>query len=908
MGSAVYLRDARHLGKFIYTLADKLFYEPYETRFQPSNKYIAIVENILKDSSEAWVRKRDGFWFHVYPENFSFPAQGWKIHVSTTLTNAESILQRTARTVIENKIPFKFAIDKRTLSLFNSKRWQRGGSGKFITIYPRDISAFKSLLEQLEAELHNDEGPYILSDQRYRDCRVLYYRFGGIARNTRLEITGVKTLVFFTPDGNAVPDTRTPYFAPPAWESDPFPRVEEERDPTLNGGKYVVQRALAFSNSGGVYLATDRDTGAEVVIKEARAHTLMDDRGNDAISLLKKEQEILETLQDAGIAPKPLDSFQEWENFYLVEEYLDGTDVRELMLTQSPLLKVRPTLADSTEFYELFRNIFSSFSKAIKVLHERGILFGDLSASNIKIDRATCSVRFFDFEAAFRPGVDKPTYIYTPGFRDASTTLKDALTVEDDLHAVAATMLYLLFPLPALSSLRDDVYDTVLKILVDDLGWSNTEVFKTINGLSKGTLTCAEVNELLDKPAQLLPPHYEVDVDSVDCEMIAKELACFMLNNMRTGGRSLFPADPFAHETNYLSLGFGACGVLYALKKNGFEIPRVACDWLEQQLDRSRPENLPPGLLTGSAGIAWSLWEIGLEDRATAFMQLANESALLRQHHSYLYGMAGVGMANLFFYLRTKDSNYLAEAGNLAESLLEVARESDKGVYWESQKLIQIGFGYGQSGVALFFLRLYQLTGKDKFLSMGRAALEFDLAHAVESEAGVLSFPRAPGDRTLEPYIEEGSAGIARVAMRYGLWDPVDPMLLDAHRKYSTFAGLLFGLGGFVDVFTDAFLLSNDVKYLELAKRPIAGIRDIYLIKQSEGSTLPGDGLFRSSCDYATGSAGVMRALHRFAHLEEADFVLDEVVSFSPGSSPVLGRYQQETVSTVFRAYDGSTR
>ena len=40
----------------------------------------------------------------------------------------------------------------------------------------------------------------------------------------------------------------------------------------------------------------------------------------------------------------------------------------------------------------------------------------------------------------------------------------------------------------------------------------------------------------------------------------------------------------------------------------------------------------------------------------------------------------------------------------------------------------------------------------------------------------------------------------------------------------------------------------------------------------------PGDGLFRSLCDYTTGLAGVMRALHRFAHLEESDFVLDEKV------------------------------
>jgi len=104
-------------------------------------------------------------------------------------------------------------------------------------------------------------------------------------------------------------------------------------------------------------------------------------------------------------------------------------------------------------------------------------------------------------------------------------------------------------------------------------------------------------------------------------------------------------------------------------------------------------------------------------------------------------------------------------------------------------------------------------------------------------------------------------------------------ILSDVHRKYAGFAGLLYGLGSFIDVLTDAYLFSNNVKFLEMAKRPITGIRDIYLIKQSHGSATPGDNLFRISCDYATGVAGVLRALHRFTHLDEADFALDEVIS-----------------------------
>lgn len=882
MGSAKYLRDARHLDKYMYTLMDPLFYEPVETRYRPLQEYKALVTELLREFADDWTITRDGFWFFVHPDSkFDLPLQGWKVHVSATISNAPSILKRAAKIALANGVPFKFALDKNVLATMSSKRWARGGSGKFITMYPSDLSCFKNLLEQLYAELHSDEGPYILSDKRYKDCRVLYYRYGGMLRTGRTDIKGDKVLVLISPDGEAVPDVRTPYFAPPPWVSDPFPVEKSERREIVLNNRYLVKKAIAFSNSGGVYLAEDRETGREVVIKEARAHTAMDDRGNDAVKMLKKEQELLELLRETDVAPKPLESFHAWENFFLAEEYLDGIDIREIMLTQSPLMQARPSLEDTSRYYEICRRILQGFAQAVDLLHKKGIVFGDLNAKNIKIDPSTYAVRLIDFEGAFKPGVDEPTYLFTPGFKSAASIRKNTQSFEDDLFALAANMLYMLFPIAAFSTLRGDLFDTVLRTILNDVGWSQTEVFNVISGLSKNEMTCADACELLDKPAQILPPSYADDIDADACDKISQELGSFILANIRPDREdSLFPADPFIHRTNPLSLGFGACGVLYTLKKCGFEIPMSVYDWLEQKLDKVNPDDVPPGLLTGASGIAWSLWELGFEDRAVELMKTANQSALLKSHHSYLYGMAGVGMANLYFYVRTKRPDYLAMASDLADSLLRTAQESDRGIYWESDGLLHLGYGYGQSGVALFLLRLSQLSGKEELLSEGRRALEFDLSHSEERENGVLSFPRAPSDPTVIPYLEEGSAGIAKVAIRYGMWDErLEMMLSDLHRKYAGFVGLLYGLGSFIDVLTDAFLFSNNVKFLEMAKRPITGIRDIYLIKQSHGSATPGDNLFRISCDYATGVAGVLRTLHRFTHLEEADFVLDELSS-----------------------------
>ena len=881
MKTAKYLRDARHLDKFMYALMDELFYEPVETRYRPWDEYKTPVTELIKELALDWTITRDGFWNMVHPvKEFYIPAQGWKVHVSANIGNAVSILKRAAKIALTKDVPFKFALDKNVLATMSSKRWARGGSGKFITLYPSDLSCFKSLLEALYAELHAEEGPYILSDKRYKDCRVLYYRYGGMQRVTRRDIKGEQVLVLTTPNGETVPDLRTPYFNLPPWETDPFPtRKTEQKDIVLNN-RFLVKKAIAFSNSGGVYVADDRETGREVIVKEARPHTAMDDQGNDAVKLLRKEYQLLELLRGTNIAPEPIDAFEAAEHFFVVEEYLDGLDIREIMLTQSPLMLARPSLSDSRDYFEICRRTLKAFAQAVDLLHKQGIVFGDLNAKNIRIDPATHTVRLIDFEGAFRPDSDQPTYLYTPGFKSAASIRKNTQGFEDDLFALAANMLYMLFPIAAFTTLCDDLFDRVLGTMLNDVGWSKTEVFNVINGLAKNEMTPARAIELLDKPSEIQAPEFADDIDASSCEEISQQLGRFVLASIRPDrDDGLFPADPFIHRTNTLGLGFGASGVLYTLKRCGFDIPKIAFDWLEQRLDKVKPRDLPPGLLTGASGIAWSLSELGLEDRALELMKVANESALLKDHHSYLYGMAGIGMANLHFYSRTNKPEYLSMANELGDALLRSAQETEQGIYWENDGLLHLGYGYGQSGVALFLLRLFQLSGKEKFLYEGRRALEFDLSHGEEREPGVLSFPRAPGDPTVVPYLEEGSAGIAKVAIRYGIWDErLEKILVDAHRKYAGFVGLLYGLGSFVDVLTDAYLFSDDVKYLEMAKRPITGIRDLYLIERPEGWATPGDNLFRVSCDYATGVAGVLRALHRFTHQDEADFTLDEVV------------------------------
>jgi len=884
LDKANYLRDLRHVDKGFYILVDERFYEPYDRHYAPSDEFTLLVHEMLHNKSKNWEIHRDGVWSHVRPLSAidkPLPAQGWKIHVSATKTNCLQILPKVAAVAFDNDVPFKFANDTNTLLLMTSKRWMRGGSGKFITVYPSTDEEFRSTIDRIHAVVQDDCGSYILSDKRYGSCRCLYYRYGGILPTNRLDFMGIPQPVLTSPEKEEILDVRTPYFTVPPWTTDPFPQDEEEEpEMTLDDGRFAIKRALSFSNTGGVYLAVDQTTGNDVVIKEGRPFVEVDRHGHDAISRLKREAMMLTLVNGQGIAPMPIATFSDWENFYFVEEYFDATDLREIMLTNSPILRVNPTTSDSEGFYAIFRSIFVSLLTGISRIHRLGIVTCDLSPVNILVDKTSYTARIIDFEAAYRLGIDDPSEIYTPGFRSMESIRRDKRGYYDDLYAVAVLMLYSMFPIAVISSLRDDLFSKILPIILSDIGWSQTRLLEIITGLATDTMTCERACELLEMPTM-----FETPLSSANSRQEAtlqdyySELAQFLSHSYRTNDRfTLFPSDPFALRTNAVGLGFGSSGVIYSLRKCGFDVPQPALDRFARELGEVKAQDLAPGILTGYSGIALVLFGLENTNQAERFMDYANSSLLLRGHHSFYYGMAGIGMSNLVAYRQTKNTKYLNVAQDLAKTLAENAKEDPNGIYWEDHGVIHLGLGYGQSGVALFFLRLSQVLGISDWKELGRRALNYDLSHGHAIEPGVLSFPRTPGDELMyEQYIEEGSAGIAKVAIRYGIWDDIDYILADVHRKYSGFAGLLYGLSGFIDVLVDAYIYSGKAKYLDMAKRPIAGLRDLYFIKQPHGYATPGDNLIRISCDYATGVSGVMRALYRMAHLTQSDFMLDEL-------------------------------
>ncbi len=424
-----------------------------------------------------------------------------------------------------------------------------------------------------------------------------------------------------------------------------------------------------------------------------------------------------------------------------------------------------------------------------------------------------------------------------------------------------------------LGIIKKDIFHAPLDEMIDDLGWPR-EIADMIRKTARGEATYDYILEVLERAkVEHLSGFKTKKYPQRDIKELTDRMYDFLLSAMRYEEDILIPTNPFAYITNGLSLGFGAAGVLYAIKNSGYEIPQKALKWFVDRASKVTPEDFPPGLLTGLSGISWVSWELGYGDLAAKSLEFANRHSLLFSHPSYYYGSAGVGLTNLFLYLKTRKDKYLSESLRIAEALLSSAREDDRGLRWEYDGGTYVGLGYGQSGIALFFLRLSQITGDKRFLNAGKRALEYDLSTGEELEEGIISYKETPDSTTFEPYVEVGTAGIMKVALRYGL--DVDNLVPDVARKYAVFPGLIFGLSGLLDTLVDLNIYKGESE--DLAYLPLSGIMSLFPIDVDGKLAFPGEGLFRVSCDYATGVAGIMRTFYRLMYRDRADFMLDEV-------------------------------
>ncbi|WP_181442350.1 class IV lanthionine synthetase LanL [Streptomyces tateyamensis] len=726
-----------------------------------------LVEAVLRrQGARDWDVDLDDFWCRVSPDDAAAGRrQGWKLHVSAVPLSAPMVLTRAAEVLVAARAPFKCAGTPGRLAELVSGHYDRGGGGKFITVYPQDDDQFRWLAEELHRVTAQLPGPGILSDRPYRPGSLVHYRYGAFRGFPRLTNDGSLEPMLQAPDGTFVRDRRQAGFRPPPWAVSPLPLPAEPAPAPAAGtsvllnDRYVVRKAVRHAYKGGVFLGTDRRTGQEVVIKEARRHVGAALDGSDAGDRLGHEAEMLTLLAPLGLSPQPLGVFGQGGNRYLAEERVAGQTLRAWRTE-----RLHP---DRAQLLDLAAQLVG----VVGAVHGLGLVLRDLNPNNLMVT-PDGELRLIDLEALARPG-DRVVGIHTPGYGApevvdlAPTGLAPAL--ESDLYSLGAVLFHLLTGaepvlapdrgaargrrerLAALlaAALADRPELTafqplVLGLLTDSQQdrWSLQTVRETLTGPLATTGAAAPASLASSPPAGVV-------LDGRTAERLLADGLTHLVDTMTPlDPVRLWPADPATERTDPLNVQHGAAGVLSVLTAAAAHRsdPRLratvaqAAQWIAARAEVGGQQL--PGLYFGRSGTAWALLDAArlLEDDSLAehAARLAREVPVRWPNPDVCHGVAGAGLTQLRFWQATGDKEFRERAVSAAEHLLSTAAKGRSGVVWpvpadfdsELAGITHLGFAHGVAGVGTFLLLAGVAAEREDFVHAARAAAETLLATA----------------------------------------------------------------------------------------------------------------------------------------------------------------------------------
>lgn len=839
-------------GYELYCLADRHFYDsPVVTRGDDVD-----FDAAERPAPEGWTKSELDDWLVYRPEEARLPAQGWKVHVSACLENADDILAVVFDYCVPRRIVFKFIRSRQLLLLRNGKYADRGSSGKFVTIYPRDEAQLQTILTELGERLDGRPGPYILSDLRW-GRGPLYVRYGGFDGRHCIGENGEIEPAIADDTGELVPDRRGPTFSLPAWVELPgflAPHLAARGHETVGEVPYRIDKALHFSNGGGLYAGVDLRTDEPVVLKEARPWAGLATDGADAVERLTREHDVLRQLAGIEIVPAVRDFFTLAEHRFLVLDLVDGTVLSGLMVERYPLTRRDPDEVAMQEYTSWALDMYGRLERAVDAVHGRGIVIGDLHPFNVLV-RPEGALVLIDFEVASHVSEGRRPTVAEPGFMAP----RRCTGFDIDRYALACLRLHMFLPLTNLllvdpakaADLADEIAAMfpVPRRFVDEA----VEVIASSHGQDG------------KRPAVRRRPALEACGAGWQSARASMARAITASATPDRHDR-LFPGDIRQFETGGLNLAYGAAGVLYALDATGAGRHPDHEEWLVRQATNPEP-GTRLGFYEGLHGVAWVLDRLDHPSEALKVLDICTQElgAKWERLGLDLYsGLAGIGLNLAHFASSTGDPSLADAAWRVADVVADRLGSEDSVAEISGGDHPYAGLFRGSSGPALLFVRLYELNGDTTLLDLAATALRQDLRRCVTRDGGVLHVDE--GWRSM-PYLAEGSAGIGVVLQEYlrhredeRFARALDGIRAAAEGRFYIEPGLFYGRAGMI-----LFVSRDGAPGGRDADDPVVAghIRRLawHAMDYQGHLAFPGEQLLRLSMDLGSGTAGVLLAM-----------------------------------------------
>lgn len=703
-------------------------------------------------AGQRWFVRTDEVWCSVVPPAAVSRQHGWKLHVSATPLSAPLVLARVAEVLVRHDCSFKFATDIRRVRDLVDPWQDRAAGGKFITAYPRDDEQIRVLADELDKVTSGMAGPRVLSDRQLRAGSLVHYRYGQFKEDELFTDEGQFEPVMTGPDGSQARDERLAWFSPPKWAVSPFPEpavaVSVPKGHRLLAGRFRMTGALRQANKGGVYQAVDEQTGAPVVIKQARAYVGAGLDGGDVRDLRRHEARMLEVLAPLSLFPAHVLLFEEQGDLFLAEEEIPGATLDSWA-------------ADRHERDELVLDdvirVGRQLVEAVRSVHDAGLLLVDLKPTNV-IVTSDDRVRLLDAEMLIPRG-QRRVRGYTPGYAAPELAVRSSARPDPQTSVDCFSLGVTLFCLAAGGLDADWVFGrpgtprsgvdrrlllsqiaagrpallSLIEVIVGltetdpSQRWSLEQAEKFFASIRHLTVACA------------LPAEVTMPADRLD--RLLSDGVEHLRRGMTPNERDLWRPGPARFRHDPCDAWRGASGVLATLTRAARLLDSPALSdtvaqtaaWIDDRLyDVPR---ILPGLSFGRAGTAWALHDAGqfLDDRRlkSRARELAGLLATQGPNPDVTTGLSGAGLAGLYLWQTAGDPGLLHRALECADSVLAAAVRSGADWLWPVPVALEsgsgpvryscYGFAHGVAGVGTFLLSAAHVAGTVNGSSNSRA-------------------------------------------------------------------------------------------------------------------------------------------------------------------------------------------
>lgn len=631
---------------------------------------------------------------------------------------------------------------------------------------------------------------------------------------------------------------------------------------------------MYIKNSGGIYLAYSLKHEKNVIVKEARPYTATSDNYYDSIRLRQNEYYILNKLKNKEYTPTPLDSFYDWEHYFIVVSEVKGKDLIEYASDIDTSIFFSN---DLSKVYEKHRIIYLKLLEALRDLHNEGITLGDVSPTNIFISDDEQKITFLDFELANTNKEENWSLLFyeSHGYRlRKEVKMKERFLLDKEGLGLVLFRLYSngneylnISDEPMKNILRlierDFKLPSIFSFVIEQLIFnsSNISLDKLITMLQNYSVTGGIKKEI--RPF-LNVRSLEKELDFV----ITASAETIIRNKTSSNTNQIFPTYP---TSNSNSLYFGDLGVILTLD---YIDSKYTESIKKQYLSNYQNSSYEfPGLFMGLSGEAIGLFLLGFKQLALSIMEKAHENKLMIMDCVNLRdGLSGYGIANIFFYEKTGCIKYLNRAEKIGERIVELSETTDEGMFWLYNDRIEYGFGQGISGVIYFFSKLSRVSNVRKYLNICKRLIEY-ISMQGKTFEGCLLIPKNSDNSSFSPYLE-GAVGFAKSIiefLKHSNDNEVHSILLKVlnglYLRIAKSPSYDCGLAGIGDVLLDYYELSGDGVFQEIAQKIAEGILQYKITDERNNLFFPSSLTTHISFDFATGMSGTLYFLERLRRL-----------------------------------------